>query len=250
MSMPGMSLTGYRALVTGAAGGIGSAIARDLDALGAAVLIVDVNLERAKEVADSLGSGEALGVELTDPDSIRRLVESALAGGHVDVLVNCAGWDRVERFVDSTPDMWDRLIALNLRAPIQLTHSLLPGMLERSWGRIVNISSDAARVGSSGESVYSACKAGILGFTKTVARETARQGVTVNAVCPGPTDTPFLREVEERSPNLMQALRKSIPIGRLGRPEDVAGVVAFLCSPRAEFITGQTLSVSGGLTMV
>ena len=248
--MSGMSLVGYRALVTGAAGGIGSAIARDLDALGAAVLVADVNLERAKEVAESLGNAAAFAVELTDQDSIRSLAQWALSDGHVDVLVNCAGWDRIGRFVDSSPELWDRLIALNLRAPIQLTHALLPGMMERAWGRIVNISSDAGRVGSSGESVYSACKAGILGFTKTVARETARKGVTVNAVCPGPTDTPFLREVEEGAPHLMEALKKSIPIGRLGRPEDVSGAVAFLCSPRAEFITGQTLSVSGGLTML
>ncbi|HUY74589.1 MAG TPA: SDR family NAD(P)-dependent oxidoreductase [Candidatus Dormibacteraeota bacterium] len=248
--MEGMSLEGRRALVTGAAGGIGSAIARDLDSLGATVIVADVNLEGGRQVAASLRSGTALEVELTDPTSVAKLAQDALAGGPVDVLINCAGWERIVPFAESTPEEWDRQIAINLRAPIQLCHALLPGMSERGWGRIVNISSDAGRVGSSGESVYSACKAGLLGFTKTLARETARKGVTVNAVCPGPTDTPLLQSVKEKSPNLIEALKRGIPVGRLGEPRDVAGAVAFLCTPRAEYITGQTLSVNGGLNMV
>jgi len=248
--MDGMSLEGRHALVTGAAGGIGSAIARDLDSLGAAVIVADLNLEGGRQVAATLRAGTALGVELTDQASVARLAQEALAGGAVDILVNCAGWERIVAFADSTPDEWDRQIAINLRAPIQLCHALLPGMVELGWGRIVNISSDAGRVGSSGESVYSACKAGMLGFTKTLAREMARKGITVNAVCPGPTDTPLLQAVKEKSPNLIEALKKGIPVGRLGEPRDVSAAVAFLCTPRAEFITGQTLSVNGGLNMV
>jgi 2-hydroxycyclohexanecarboxyl-CoA dehydrogenase len=248
--MEGVSLEGRRALVTGAAGGIGSAIARDLDGMGAAVIVADLNLEGARAVAGSLRDAIALAVELTDSTSVDRLAQDALGGGQVDILVNCAGWERIVPFLDSQPDEWDRQIAINLRAPIQLCHSLLPGMIERGWGRIVNISSDAGRVGSSGESVYSACKAGLLGFTKTLARETARKGVTVNAVCPGPTDTPLLQAVKEKSPNFVEALKKGIPVGRLGEPRDVSGAVGFLCTPRAEYITGQTLSVNGGLNMI
>jgi 2-hydroxycyclohexanecarboxyl-CoA dehydrogenase len=248
--MDGMSLEGRRAVVTGAAGGIGSAIVRDLASIGAAVVVADLNLEGAQSLAGSLPKATALGVELTDPRSVDGLAQEALRGGPVDILVNCAGWERIVPFLDSRPEDWDRQIAINLRAPIQLCHSLLPGMIERGWGRIVNISSDAGRVGSSGESVYSACKAGLLGLTKTLARETARKGVTVNAVCPGPTDTPLLQAVKEKSPNFIEALKKGIPVGRLGEATDVSAAVAFLCTPRAEYITGQTLSVNGGLSMI
>jgi 2-hydroxycyclohexanecarboxyl-CoA dehydrogenase len=248
--MEGMSLEGRRALVTGAAGGIGSAIARDLDSIGADVVAADLNLEGARAVAGSLRCGAAFEVDLTDPASVDRLVQQALAGGSVDILVNCAGWERIVPFLDSRSEDWDRQIAINLRAPIQLCHSLLPGMIGRGWGRIVNISSDAGRVGSSGESVYSACKAGLLGFTKTLARETARKGVTVNAVSPGPTDTPLLQGIKEKSPNFIEALKRGIPVGRLGEARDVSAAVTFLCTPRAEYITGQTLSVNGGMNML
>jgi 2-hydroxycyclohexanecarboxyl-CoA dehydrogenase len=197
-----------------------------------------------------LRSGSAATVDLTNPASIEAFAGAVLAEGQVDILVNCAGWERIAPFLESSSADWDRQIAINLRAPIQLCHLFLPGMVERGWGRVVNISSDAGRVGSSGESVYSACKAGLLGFTKTLARETARRGVTVNAVCPGPTDTPLLQEIKEKSPKLIEALKRGIPVGRLGEPRDVAAAVVFLASPRAEYITGQTWSVNGGLNML
>jgi 2-hydroxycyclohexanecarboxyl-CoA dehydrogenase len=248
--MRGMSLHGRRALVTGGAGGIGAAIAGDLDAMGATVIVADINEESAQAVAASLHQGEAYSVDLSRPESIDGLLEVVGAAGTVDILVNCAGWDRVEPFLQTAPSTWDRLIAINLRAPIQLMHGLLPGMAERHWGRIVNISSDAGRVGSSGESVYSACKAGLLGLSKTIAREFARSGITVNAICPGPTDTALLREVAAERPNVIEALKKGIPIGRLGEATDVSAAVAFICSERAGYITGQILSVNGGLNMV
>lgn len=250
--LEGLTLQGRVALVTGGAGGIGSAICADLAALGARVAVCDIAVERAGAVAGSLPTDSAaFRVDLADAASIDALVAAVLVRfGAVDVLVNNAGWDKVEPFVVSQPDTWDRLLAINLRAPIQLTHALLPGMSERRWGRLVHVSSDAARVGSTGEAVYSAAKAGLIGFSKTVAREAARGAVTSNVVCPGPSDTPLLREVADGNPKLVEALKRSIPLGRLGEPRDVAGVVAFLCSERAEYLTGQTVSVSGGLTMV
>jgi 2-hydroxycyclohexanecarboxyl-CoA dehydrogenase len=218
--------------------------------MGADVVVADINLEAARGVAASLRGGEAQPVDLTSSASIASLVAEVTSGRGIDILVNCAGWDKVEPFLESTPATWDRLIAINLRAPIQLTHALLPAMVERGWGRVVNISSDAGRVGSSGESVYSACKAGLLGLTKTVAREFARKGITVNAICPGPTDTPLLQEVAAERPNVVEALKRGIPIGRLGQPDDISAAVAFICSERAGYITGQVLSVNGGLNMV
>jgi 2-hydroxycyclohexanecarboxyl-CoA dehydrogenase len=248
--MDGLTLNGRLAIVTGGAGGIGAAICRDLAAIGASVVVADIDLEGAEQVAKGIEGAHALRVDLGDPSSIDAFVAAVARFGHPEVLVSNAGFDIVGPFVQSDPATWDRLLAINLRAPIQLTHALLPGMLERRFGRLVFVSSDAARVGSSGEAVYAAAKAGLLGFAKTIARETARFGVTSNAVCPGPTDTPLLKAVGEQSPRLVEALKRSIPIGRLGRPEDVSGLVAYLCSERAEYVTGQVLSVSGGLTMV
>jgi 2-hydroxycyclohexanecarboxyl-CoA dehydrogenase len=246
-AMPWLSLRGRRAVVTGGAGGIGSAICRDLATLGAQVAVCDLNETGAREVAAAIEGGTAHRVDLTDPASIDELVPRL---GEVDILVNNAGWDKVQPFVASESDTWDRLIAINLRAPIHLTHALLPGMLERGGGRLVFISSDAARVGSTGEAVYSACKAGLIGLSKTLAREAARTKTTSNVVCPGPSDTPLLAEVAGDNPKLVESLKRAIPLGRLGEPADVAALVAFLCSERAAFITGQTISVSGGLTMV
>lgn len=250
MTLDGLTLEGKVALVTGGAGGMGSAICRDLGALGATVAVVDINEEGARAVASDIEGSEAFVVDLSDPASVDGLIAQVLERlGRVDVLVNNAGWDKVAPFVASGSEHWDRLIAINLRAPIQLTHGFLPGMVERRSGRLVYVSSDAARVGSTGEAVYSACKSGLIGFSKTMARESARAGITSNVVCPGPTDTPLLQEVAAGNEKLVESLKRGIPLGRLGQPEDVAGLVAFLTSERAGYITGQTVSVSGGLTM-
>jgi 2-hydroxycyclohexanecarboxyl-CoA dehydrogenase len=245
----GWKLAGSTALVTGGAGGIGRHIAVRLAEVGARVAVLDVNEDGAKRVAAEVG-GIAVCADLTDRDDIgeafRRVGDEL---GPVDILVNNAGWDKVGPFVESDPDVWDVLIAINLWAPIQLTRLALPSMIDRRGGRLIYISSDAARVGSSGEAVYSACKGGIISFAKTIAREVARTGVTSNAVCPGPTDTPLMREAAGDNPKLIAALERAIPAGRLGTPDDVAPAVAFLATEEAGFITGQTLSVSGGLTM-
>jgi 2-hydroxycyclohexanecarboxyl-CoA dehydrogenase len=248
--MDGVTLEGRSALVTGGAGGLGQQICRDLCDLGARVLIADIDEPGAREVAAGLEDAHALTVDLTDPASVDELIAGVRSqAGTLDVMVSNAGWDRVEPFVVNDPAVWDRLIAINLRAPIQLAHAFLPAMTEQGWGRLLFVSSDAGRVGSSGEAVYSACKAGLIGLAKTLARESARKGVTSNVVCPGPMDTPMLRDTAADSPKLVAALERAIPLGRLGTPYDVAGVIAFLCSERAAYVTGQTVSASGGLTM-
>jgi len=236
------------ALVTGAARGIGRGIGEALAAKGHAVVLADLLEDEAREAAEEIGGGAvAVRLDVTDTDSVRSAVASV---GPVDILVNNAGWDELKRFVDTDEAFWDRVIEVNLKGCLRLTHAVLPGMVERRFGRVVNIGSDAGRVGSSMESVYSGAKGGVIAFTKTIAREVARSGVTANAVCPGPTDTPMIRQMEaEGGGTLIDALRKAVPMKRLGTPEDVAAAVAFLASEEAGFITGQTLSVSGGLTM-
>jgi 2-hydroxycyclohexanecarboxyl-CoA dehydrogenase len=233
-------------LVTGGGGAIGAAICRRF-AKEMKVIVADRNREAAERVAREVG-GEALVFDISKYDAAK----AALTGRLVDVLVNNAGWDRFQNFVDTDPREWDALIDINLRGPLHMHHLVLPGMLQRGSGRIINISSDAARVGSSGESVYSACKGGIISFSKTLAREVARKGVTVNVVCPGPTDTPILRGFlgeGEAGQKVYDALVRAIPMKRVGQPEDIPGIVAFLASDEAGFITGQVISVSGGLTM-
>jgi len=201
--------------------------------------------------ASGIGRAIALRLDVTDAASIQAAVaETEQALGPLDVLVNNAGWDEVEPFVESRVATWDKLLEINLKGPLLCAHAVLPGMIARGSGRIVSIASDAGRVGSSGEAVYSAAKAGVIGFTKTLAREVARHGINVNVVCPGPTDTPLLAGIGADNPKLVEALSRAVPLGRLGRPEEVAAAVAFLASDDAGFITGQTLSVSGGLTMV
>jgi 2-hydroxycyclohexanecarboxyl-CoA dehydrogenase len=245
-------LEGRVAFVTGAGRGMGKAIAERLAAEGSRLAVTDIDKDAAVAVAAALG-GAALAVHLdvTDAGSVSAAVdEVAAALGPVEVLVNNAGWDRMAPFVDTDEQLWDRLIAINLKGVLHTCKAIVPQMAEQRVGRIVNISSDAGRVGSTGEAVYSATKAGIIGFTKTLAREVAKHGITVNTVCPGPTDTPLLEEmVGAGNDRLISSLQRAIPLGRLGRPEDIAAAVAFLASDDASFITGQTLSVSGGLTM-
>jgi 2-hydroxycyclohexanecarboxyl-CoA dehydrogenase len=239
------------ALVTGAARGIGRAIAERLAEEGARVAVSDVSATEAQATAASIG-GDAIGIELdvTDDASIRRAMdEVATRLGPIDVLVNNAGWDRMEPFVESSPETWDLVLAINLRGPIAVTRAVLEQMIEHGRGRIVSIASDAGRVGSSGEAVYSGAKAGMMGFSRTIAREVARHGINVNTVCPGPTNTALLQGEAERNPNLVKALARAIPFGRPAEPEEIAAAVAFLASDDAAFITGQALSVSGGLTM-
>lgn len=242
------------ALVTGAGSGIGRGIALRLAEEGARVAVADINAEGAGHVAAEIatqgGQALALVVDVTDSAQVRRAVEDLAATvGPADVLVNNAGWDKVERFVDSSEETWDRVLTLNLKGQIICARAVLDPMIARGGGRIVNISSDAGRVGSTGEVVYSAAKGGVIAFTKALAREMARYGITVNCVCPGPADTPLLRSLATDHPRLVESLQRAIPFRRLAKPEDVAGAVAFLASDDAAYITGQTLSVSGGLTM-
>lgn len=245
------------ALVTGGARGIGRAIALALAADGRHVVIADLLETEAKAVADEVraAGGQALGVRLdvTDADSAAAAVGVAQEElGPIDILVNSAGWDELKPFVDTDEAFWDKVIAINYKGCLRMTHAVLPGMLEREWGRIVSIGSDAGRVGSSLESVYAGAKGAIIAFMKTIAREAARQGVTANSVCPGPTDTPLLAQITEGAEDaqkVIQGMTRAVPMKRLGRPEEVAAAVAFLASDDAGFITGQTLSVSGGLTM-
>ena len=243
-------LDGKVVLVTGAGRGMGKAIAERLTEEGARVAVTDIDEKSADSTAGALQGAAGFRLDITVADEVSRCVDEITAAlGPVDALVNNAGWDLLAPFLDTDEDLWERLIDINLRGPIRMTKAVLPQMVERQAGRIVNIASDAGRVGSSGESVYSACKAGIIGFGKTVAREVARYGITVNAICPGPTDTALLQEVAQANEKLIESLKRSIPMRRIGVPEDIAGVVAFMVSDDAGFITGQTLSVSGGLTM-
>jgi 2-hydroxycyclohexanecarboxyl-CoA dehydrogenase len=246
-----MSLDGKVALVTGSARGIGAAIAHRLADAGATVVVADLDGDAAAATAGTL-AGKAIGVGIDVSSSAR--VAEALAQVHADVgapdiLVNNAGIDVIKPFVDSTEEEWDRIIAVNLKGPINCSRAVLDAMIERKAGRIVNIASDAGRVGSSGEAVYSATKGGVIAFTKTLARELARYGITVNCVCPGPTETPLLGQVAEYSQKLYDGLSRAIPLGRTAQPDDIAPAVAFLAGQDASYITGQTLSVSGGLTM-
>jgi len=248
-------LAGRVAVVTGAASGIGRAIARALAREGAKVAIADLNeaggAAVAREIETDGGTARAWRADVTDAAAVEALVAQVVKQwGGVHVLVNNAGWDKPMPFVETTPDFWDRILALNLRGPIACTHAVLPHMIRQAHGKIVSIASDAGRVGSSGEAVYSAAKGGIIAFTKTIAREVARHRINVNCVCPGPSDTPlFQNEFARASPKLAASLTRVIPWGRLGTPEDVAPAVVFLASDEAGFITGQTLSVSGGLRM-
>ena len=244
-------------VVTGGGGGIGGATCRRFGSEGARVAVFDLNLEAAEKVASAIraegGRAEAFKCDITDRASVNAAVAAAEASlGPIDVLINNAGWDVFKPFTKTEPAQWDKLIAINLTGALHMHHAVLPGMAARKKGRIVNISSDAARVGSSGEAVYAACKGGLVAFSKTIAREHARHGITVNVVCPGPTDTALFADYKEGAGNpekLMEAFTRSIPLGRIGQPDDLPGAVLFFASSDAAFVTGQVLSVSGGLTM-
>jgi 2-hydroxycyclohexanecarboxyl-CoA dehydrogenase len=244
-------------VITGGGGGIGGATCRKFAQEGAKVAVLDLNLEAAEKVAAEIraagGAAEAFKCDIADRASVDAAVAATQTKlGPIDVLVNNAGWDIFKPFAKSDPGEWEKLIAINLTGALHMHHAILPGMVERRYGRIVNIASDAARVGSSGEAVYAACKGGLVAFSKTLAREHARHGITVNVVCPGPTDTALLAGVTSGAPNpekLVEAFTKAIPLGRLGQPDDLAGAIVFFGSDEASFVTGQVLSVSGGLTM-
>lgn len=242
------------ALVTGAARGIGRAIAGELAAAGHVVAVGDLRAEEAAEAAGQIGAGAAaFRLDVSDTASVETAitdVEQRL--GPIEILVNNAGWDELRPFLETDEEFWDRVIEVNFKGCLRTCRRVVPGMIERGYGRVINIASDAARVGSSLEAVYSGAKGGVVSFTKTLAREVARNGVTANAVCPGPTETPMLDEMfakGDESAKVLEAMRRAVPMRRLGKPGDVAAAVAFLASDRAGFITGQTLSVSGGLTM-
>ena len=209
-------------------------------------------IDAAGKVANEI-KGFASGTDITDYNAVAKAIaDFEKQAGPTDILVNNAGWDKFVNFVETTPDLWEQIIAINLKGALNMSHVVLKGMVARGSGRIVNIASDAGRVGSSQEAVYSACKGGMIAFTKTVAREEARRGITLNTVCPGPTDTPLLAAVagdDERGQKVRAALVGAIPMKRVGQPEDIPGAVCFLASDDAAFITGQTISVSGGLTM-
>ena len=250
-----MRLPDKVAIVTGGASGLGRGIALALAREGARVAVVDLNEAGARDTVEAIakdgGQAAAWRADISDKARIDQVVAEIISRwGTVDILVNNAGLDRVGPFVSSSEAEWDLILRVNLKGPIVCTRAVLDEMIRKGYGKIVNIASDAGRVGSTGEAVYSAAKGGIIAFTKTIARETARHRLNVNCVCPGPSDTPLFQEVAAGNPKLAESLKRVIPFGRLGTAEDLAPAVVFLVSDESGFVTGQTLSVSGGLTML
>jgi 2-hydroxycyclohexanecarboxyl-CoA dehydrogenase len=245
-----MNLQDKTALVTGGASGIGKATVMELARCGATVICADVNAEKGpalkREAAETNFVVEFAAVDLADSASVRRCADEVLQRhGRIDILVNAAGWNDIQPFVENPPGYMDRVIAINLGGTLHLTQALLPAMIAAGKGKIVNVSSDAGRVGSTGETAYAAAKGGVIAFTKSLAREVARYSINVNCVCPGPTDTPML---QSRPDKLKEAFLRAIPFRRFAKPEEIADAILFFASPRSDYITGQVLSVSGGLT--
>jgi len=246
-----MKLEDTKALVTGAGQGIGRAIALELASWGADVAVCDLNADTSRRTAaevEALGRQSlALAADVADHAAVVAAVEESLRRfGRLDVLVNNAGWDLVRPFVDTGPDFWEKVIDINYKGVIHFCHAVCRHFMERQGGRIVNIASDAGRVGSLGETVYAGAKGAVVAFSKSLARELARYGVRVNCVCPGPTDTDLFRALPEK---VREGLERAIPFRRVARPEEIARAVAFFASPLSDYVTGQVLSVSGGLTM-
>lgn len=246
------------ALVTGGAQGIGEGISRRLGADSFRVAVADLNLEAAQQTAKKIvaagGTAIAVSMDVTDTAAVAKAVEQITAElGPVEIAVNNAGWDDFMKFLDTTEEFWDKILDINFKGALRVNHTVVPGMVERGFGRVINIGSDAGRVGSSLEAVYSGAKGGIIAFTKTLAREVATRGVTVNTVCPGPTDTPALRKFANNSgqdaDKVLGGMTRAVPMKRLALPSDIAAAVSFFASDDTAYITGQTLSVSGGLTM-
>lgn len=249
-------LTGKVAVITGAAGGIGTALSKRFCEEGVHIVAVDVNETSLQMLKNSMGNSSQLTLiqlDITDHAAVQKEIEAVSQKlGRIDILVNNAGWDVPIQFLESSPDFWQKVININLLGALNLQHSVVPIMIKNGGGKVINIASDAGRVGSSGESVYSACKGGLIAFSKTLARECAKNNVLVNVVCPGPTETALLKSFigeGDYGKKIYDGLLRSIPLKRLGQPEDIPGIVLFLGSDDANFITGQVISVSGGLTM-